>query len=345
MLSCGGLTAADTDSPPDKQQRCLPEVWYDQDLRCQGVDWCDYDVKECGPTLTCADYDTPKTTLNSSLVPEHHYCREYDRVNEINLNEGEFNRLDRSDETSAVSSEGTSYDIDINNFPACNDRYRDPGVRCGPDPVSDECVRSYNWCRGDAWGSSDTCGPEKISPQDRRLCNHPAVWANTSCTYYNNGRVRWYGKRCTGTNQQCITPWYTVDDGNYRSEPCEDKSDQIFTRGLTCREHLENYKEDHDARFCSLSVTSSVNYNIITIFHQFITGLNPSVPSVKSELICQNKTQWLSEQDPSYSDPHRCQESCSNSSQGLDCAACTNSTFPTFPLHLLQHLPPSRSEV
>ena len=116
--------------------------------------------------------------------------------------------------------------------------------------------------------------------------------------------VNWYGKRCTGTNQRCVIPWYTVDNPGDRSETCGDKSDQIFTPGLTCMEHLEQHINFHDTHFCNSTGPKS---------------------QVKFWPICKNKTQWLSEQDPSYSDPHDCQNSCS--SRGPDCVACTNPDY------------------
>ena len=74
--------------------------------------------------------------------------------------------------------------------------------------------------------------------------------------------------------------------------------------GLTCRQHLQKYLEFHQEKFCN------VNY-----------------PEVQNEPICYiNKTQWLSE-NPSKSDPHNCQSSCANSSSGLDCKACSNSSY------------------
>ena len=52
---------------------------------------------------------------------------------------------------------------------------------------------------------------------------------------------------------------------------------------------------------------------------------NDDWPYVEQEPICTNKTEWLSHQDPSFSDPHNCQSSCS--SPGPDCVACTNPDY------------------
>ena len=45
----------------------------------------------------------------------------------------------------------------------------------------------------------------------------------------------------------------------------------------------------------------------------------------QSDLICTNKTKWLSEQPAAKSDPHSCQLSCST--PGEDCLACENQSY------------------
>ena len=135
--------------------------------------------------------------------------------------------------------------------------------------------------------------------------------------YYELPEVMSYSRRCSGARQECFTPWYTKDDG-YRkvvsqtsttsnSEMCQDKSDQVFKANLTCLEHLHENLEFHDAHFCKSPILYPVQY----------------------EAICRNIGHWLNEQDPSFSDPHNCKSSCSDSSRslGLQCKACTNSEY------------------
>ena len=156
------------------------------------------------------------------------------------------------------------------------------------------------------------------------------VWGNLSCAYYKKyhqglhdiNLVLSYGQRCRGRNQECIYPWYTSFDGNrydssfliprynYRkiygltTEQCSDKSDEIFTIGLTCRAHLEEHVKFHTEHFCNSSVWTTV----------------------QTDLICKNKTEWLSKSSRKiFQDPHNCQSSCNSS--GLDCTACTNKNY------------------
>ena len=115
--------------------------------------------------------------------------------------------------------------------------------------------------------------------------------------------MRIYGSRCT-SNMACTYPWYTQYKGDAFNPKCSDRSDEIFEKGLTCSQHLQKHIEFHQEKFCN------VNY-----------------PDVQNRQICFiNKTQWLSRY-PSYPDPHNCQSSCANSSSGLDCVACSNSSY------------------
>ena len=194
--------------------------------------------------------------------------------------------------------------MDISSFTPCNDSYYYPGVKCA---ISwSDCRWSAWWCN-EAW--SDQCNTTSglISTTDSRLCSNPEVWRNVSCNeYLHDGRVEKYGSRCT-SHMACAYPWYTYYEGEgniWGTQKCSDRSDEIFEKGLTCRQHLKKLVEFHQDKFCN------VNY-----------------PEVQYEPICYiNKTQWLSE-NPSKSDPHNCQSSCANSSGGLDCKACSNSSY------------------
>ena len=174
------------------------------------------------------------------------------------------------------------------------------------------CQLNKYWCNE---GASFTCGEDEISNQDPRLCGNPLIFKDLECISYWPGPpgrnpVRAYGKKCNGTNQQCVTPWYTqgnTQNEGVLSESCSDKSDQIFYVGLTCRHHLEQYIEFHDSHFCDISPRSQ--------------------SSKSSELVCQNKTKWFEQQGPAFMDPHDCQSSCSDASKGLDCLSCTKETY------------------
>ena len=278
---------------------------------CRGVIWCDSDVQQCGPSLRCRR-DWEKHLLNTSLVKDHWYCAKFNSDDNVYegekvKNNGEFDSLDRADEEVA-SKQGTSYDIDPTPFKSCR-KYSSAGLTCGPD---EECKFNRFWC---SEGSSFTCGEDKISNQDPRLCGNPLVLKDLECITYWPGppgraAVRYYGKKCIGTNQQCVVPWYTQGTTKYEgilSEKCLDKSDQIFYVGLTCREHLQMYIDEHDNHFCN------------------IPPYHPS--SKRGELVCQNKTKFFEQKGKALMDPHDCQSSCSDKSQGLDCKACTDSAY------------------
>ena len=184
-----------------------------------------------------------------------------------------------------------------------------PGVKCGK-----HCRVSGYWCRNDL---SDTCdtGSGIIATNDPALCRDPRVWANVSCSLYSPvGKVNTQGLRCIGTNMRCVYPWYTTNYGVPFPllTQCPDKSDQVFNSSLTCKEHLQHYIDFHTQMFC-----------------------NENYPSVQSELICTNKSQWLYEmvlygnkynsEPNSYTDPHSCQSSCLD--PGIDCKACSNASY------------------
>ena len=286
---------------------------------CQGVNWCGSDVQECGPQLRCFYKNVKidgKRSLDSKLAPSHQYCIfDFEDYSTITMkNTGIFELLDRSDEGNIVSS-GTSYEIQPVQFPPCD--YHDDGVGRSGDGLmcGSECMARSDFCHE---LSAKTCGTEAISTVDKRLCGNPTVFANRSCSVYNSrsGTLRWLGKKCIGTNQQCVRPWYMVKVGGgapgepQGTETCEDKSDQIFTANMTCREHLKDYIRFHDLHFCTNATSGG--------------GLVRNFP------ICKNITEWLSGKDKTLSDPHFCQSSCSNYSRtinGLDCVACTNPEY------------------
>ena len=84
---------------------------------CQGVSWCEDDVKECGPSLRCG-YNWELRSINSSLAPEHQFCMSTVYGVET-ANNGQYEIINRSDED-VIQSVGTSYDIDPTLFPPCN---------------------------------------------------------------------------------------------------------------------------------------------------------------------------------------------------------------------------------
>ena len=249
----------------------------------------------CGPDLRCPEYDKfTKHNVTTSAGSAHYYC-----ADSTHINTNQYDSIDRSDEKQ-LETEGSALDIDISSFTPCY-AGNNPGVMCGPS--ESDCMLSAHWCNEDRSGQCNTTSG-LISTTDSRLCSNPEVWRNVSCsTYLDDGRVWRYGSRCT-SYMECTYPWYTIYVGNEFNPKCSDHSDEIFEKGLTCHQHLQKHIDFHQDKFCN------VNY-----------------PKVQNEPICYiNKTQWLSE-NPSKSDPHNCQSSCDYSSVGLDCVACSNSSY------------------
>ena len=295
-------------------------LWSDM---CRGVSLCEGDHEVCGPDLRCPPKDddyqiVTRHKQTSSLVSGHHYC-----LNRNRINDGRFDSIDRSDETEVKTVE-SALDLDISLFTPCNDSKWNsiPGFKCGS-----ECWQNGFWCTEYL---AKPCGTNTgvIRTDDPSLCSNPLVWREAPCIRYNDeGRVSSYGLRCRGNNMRCVYPWYTVDNGGDPPQPpplalevCTDKSDQVFDNSLTCRGILSQHMNYHTEKFCN------ENYD------------------VQADLICTNKTQWLSEHDSSnyfhpytrhYTnssklDPYSCQSSCSE--PGPDCLACTNSSYFQCPI-------------
>ena len=269
---------------------------------CRGVSWCSSDVQECGPQLRCG------ILLLSNLIEEHFYC-----VHEDNENNQVFDSIDRSDEKNGISSEDTSYEINDTEYQNCSDQgFGYFGLYCRSGSA---CLGSSRWCDGE----SNFCTYMNISSSDRILCGNPLVFAKASCVEFSDGwsdigKTRYitsYAKHCSGTNKQCYNPWYTQVHGYriiYPLPTCADKSDEVFQTNISCWEHFQINIEFHDAHFCNSSVPSLIDADY---------------------LICKDKVKYLNDLDPSggYMDPHNCMSSCSNSSHGLNCTACSNPSY------------------
>ena len=151
----------------------------------------------------------------------------------------------------------------------CTTNLNEQGFLC-----DSKCWKTNDWCRD--W-NTQLCEKRHINTNDKRVCGNPLVWKRLSCIEYSKYNstiddtiVASYGLRCLGKNMECVKPWYTSDDGS-TTQGCSDKSDQIFTRGWTCRQHLQQNIEFHDRHFCNTSVPSNV----------------------KSQLICTDKIKWM----------------------------------------------------
>ena len=298
----------------DQSHYTCPDTCVPWEAMCRGVSHCEGDHQVCGPHLRCPPryrdslnriydgwHNVTKFNISSSLVTGHHYC-----LGNTKIDNGKFDTVDRSDETQVRAEAQSPLDLNITSFTPCitNNSRHNPGVMCGKD-----CRWNDLWCRDDY---TETCGTKSgnIATNDPNLCQHPRVWADVPCSWnYDDRRVLSYGLRCSGQNMRCVQPWYTTCNGEPWKEyitQCPDKSDQVFNSSLKCSEHLEQYSDFHTQKFCNENYSS-----------HFVC--------LQSDLICTNKTQWLSTKDLSYTDPHSCQSSCSV--PGPDCLACSNRSY------------------
>ena len=291
-----------------------PDLCVPPENLCQGISWCDKDWEICGPQLRCYEYLVRRFSFNSPLVINHHFCLQVRTTSKLLLNNQQFDKIDRSDEEKALA-DSSSLDIDISEFKICdaNSPYYsescNDGILCGST-----CRGNDQWCEKDNV-FVDPCETENgiVSNLDERICGNPLLWRKVVCT----------GIRCRGRNMFCSQPWYTRIEDLQSQSTCDDKSDQVFYSGLTCRQHSQMYKNYHELKFCS---------------EDKLSPLKP-LPPYCGEF----KEQWLSEQirlseqDPpeldiwDILDPHNCRASCNDTKLGLDCMACTNETYHMCP--------------
>ena len=302
---------------------------------CQGLALCPdrADVEECGSRLRCIDQQDPGTSgsLNSSEWAQHHHFCPSDKFS----NTGRYEVIDRTDEQDLKVvrheqriSEQTWSKWEFLN---CTDYNGHPGLNCG-----DKCKINLEWCRDDQ-GMLDVCGDvdirglinapvdgrsevhtdgDKINSNNAQLCANHTFWeamrtkTGLSCDQHDNDKkVMGWGRRCNGSAQHCIVPWYSVITGKPSSkllQTCQDKSDQIFQLGSKC--DVTKYLDIHTELWCGDDTEDGSSY------------------SVKDQEICTDKTGWHgSQQGELYADPHNCQASCSQPMP--NCDACTNPEY------------------
>jgi len=168
----------------------------------------------------------------------------------------------------------------------------------------EKCVWS-TWCRDDRKVSCST-STSQFSTQDPSLCRNTTFWSTVDCnTYYKNGEVAAYGKRCSANKQHCYYPWYTKNTPEFEYytakllPTCQDKSDRRFAMNTSC--NITGYVKQYCDTICNE-----------TNKHNFC-----------QENVCKNPTEWIFYQTESFIlDPHHCESSCQNPSRGCD--ACTN---------------------
>ena len=117
---------------------------------CQGMSFCEEDVKVCNENLTVPSsiQFTPENTfygkliekkpLTTSKAPRHHY---YIQNAEGKINNGQYDIIDRSDEDLTDTKVET---IDYTKLRFCRNFLRIPGVQCNEN--DQQCIPRSSWC-------------------------------------------------------------------------------------------------------------------------------------------------------------------------------------------------------
>ena len=292
---------------------------------CQGLDICG-EVNVCKKDLDCADCIgsgvIARTKLQSQLTQDHYFCHYSTHFD----NDYGYDYIDRKDETisSRLRVPTIAMDFLQSEFRPCKSIalythkvFADtscscavPGLVCPGSSVNsdfpDDCLPIPLWCNED---SEQTCkvGNDSISSSDKNLCKNYNFWRSVfekllSFSVASN-RIKLTMLFCRGNIQGSLLPWYYNSFGtfdasfNFLKINCEDKSDRIHQLDTYCNSRwgLQIYQNMWcgDGRFS----------NILTK--------------------CDNLKHWFSTQTSKrFTDPHRCQDSCSQPGPG--CKACTN---------------------
>ena len=172
---------------------------------CRGYPICEdsSDLKECDQHLRCSldpDLSHNKTSLVSDLTPGHYLC-DYSQLR----NDGKYDTITREDETDLDIL--TKKDIDYNSIKECKDNSTGIGYLCG-----ENCLDVQEWCTDIV----TSCG--SFTANNVQLCSNTTFWAEKSCEIIWPDRP-WLkfsvGRRCSGSAQQCIYPWYLTNNNFY----------------------------------------------------------------------------------------------------------------------------------
>ena len=221
----------------------------------------------------------------------------------------------------------TSTRIDYSYITNCTDDDRKPGVTCYQSSKISEwrkkryCRALEYWCRSDRIKSCVVnANGGKIATNDKNLCGNNALWRYIPTGYYVGNYKFLNGRRCNGTLQHQINPWYLSAkkagyDQNLK-ETCEDFSDQIHTVGAPCPNlthfmimhayyiYLEEYLDYEEYEYADeFAKEDAKEYKYDWALQEYFSGFNLS---------------------PLY-DPHSCQQSCAVQEPG--CIACTNKDY------------------
>ena len=273
-------------------------------------------------TLRCDQIGSPRalhftkeraSLKRSEVIKEHSYCK----VSSV-LSNNIYDIVDRSDEEieNTLTADTT---IDYTYLTNCTTpKHNYHGITCYQSSNKTErtplCRYLEYWCRSDRKGRCVVnADGQEISTTDKIVCGNNTFWRNVQTSFYSRtkkGEFHGYGKRCNGTSQHQINPWYLYYDGkppSYLKKNCEDFSDQIHTTGAPCPNRT-HFLKIHRNLWCS----------------------DTSDSITKNKVICADPSSWkpaayLLDDLDDLDDPHFCQQSCDDPGPG--CIACTNKDY------------------
>ena len=290
---------------------------------CQGISWCEEDVKVCNENLkvpSSIQFQSENTFYgqlvekkNLSIAPRHHYNIQNAGGK---INNDQYDVFDRSDEDLI---EAKVESIDFTKFHFCKDWRGNAGVQCDDS----ECIPRNEWCND---SPKKVCGD--ITTGNDIVCSNYNFWKDFPCPFNDTADpfdpFYFEGQFCPGRPGQCYTPWYRRSDANIQlyvelkvlSRSCIEKSDQVFALNQACPNRTQYHKKGLSI-FCQC-----LDNGVCTpkIEHQF-------VPNLK---ICQNINDFPDTINDWIDDPHNCWGSCSE--PGENCMACSNADYFTCPI-------------
>ena len=140
----------------------------------------------------------------SDLTRGHYLC-DYSNLH----NGGRYDTITREDETD-LDILTKKLEIDLSKYSSikeCNntDVNTGTGYLCG-----EKCLLVQNWCTD---ADANSCG--SFTSNNVQLCSNTTFWAEKSCELIFSQRKFSVGRRCSGSHQECIYPWYLTNNYAY----------------------------------------------------------------------------------------------------------------------------------
>ena len=179
---------------------------------CRGYPLCDdsSDVKECDQNLQCSlytDLSHNKTSLVSDLTLGHYLC-DYSTQH----NDGKYDTITRQDE-GELDILSKKVEIDYSSIIECKQNTSNPNIGLPGYLCGETCLLPRDWCNDKI---DKICGD--FNANNDQLCSNTTFWDEKSCEVFgDSGLKSSVGKRCSGSLQQCIYPWYLTNNFFYET--------------------------------------------------------------------------------------------------------------------------------